>query len=254
MNYILKRNYLIKPSSVITDAVFLCQKESKKLTPFCVNFSFESLFFYDNHLTHTGRECDLYKTFSFSNTYNCFFASAKQYFGFCPFNFSIPSLQKSVTRLYGKIAACENLLHGCMGNLQPAKICYMAAWEICSLQKSITWLHGAFARCEAILHSCLVLSHHATAFYTAVWRFRTVRSYFTRLHGGFAPCESILHSCLVLSHHAKAFYTTVYLFCSIRKLPARIFTQKNCSCYSFVHLFSCLLVLYYQIRNINKKV
>ena len=144
MNYILKRDYLIKPSSVITDAVFLCQKESEKLTPFCVNFSSESLFFYDNHLTHTGRECNLHKTFSFSNTYSCFLLQLSSILDFVLLTFPFQ--------------ACKNLLHGCMGKLQPAKIYYMAVWEICSLQKSVTWLHGKFAACKNLLHGCMEAS------------------------------------------------------------------------------------------------
>ncbi len=85
------------------------------------------------------------------------------------------------------------------GNLQPAKIHYTAAWEICSLRKFITQLHGEFAACKNSLHGCMGNLQLAKIYYTAAWRLRSLRKHFTWLHEGFVAYESILHGCLEVS-------------------------------------------------------
>ena len=135
-----------------------------------VNFPSNYLAVSNNCVTHTQClsnvipcTCNLLKNFLISNTCRNIFVSARRNFVFYPFNFSIPSLRKLITQLHGKFTACKNSLHGCMGNLQPAKIHYTAAWENYILQKFITWLHGAVASSEGILHGCLPFLQHWAA-------------------------------------------------------------------------------------------
>ena len=94
-----------------------------------------------------------------------------------------------------------------MGNLQPAKIFYTAAWSLRFKRKHFTRLFGGFASSESILHGCLEVSLQAKIFYTAVWRFRFKRKHFTQLFGGFASSEGILHGCLPFCKLSKPFFT-----------------------------------------------
>ena len=147
-----------------------------------VNFPSNYLAVSNNCVTHTQClsnvipcTCNLLKNFLISNTCRNIFVSARRNFVFYPFNFSIPSLQKSITRLHGAVAPCESILHGCMEVSHRATAFYTTVWSFRIMRRRFTRLFGGFAPCESILHRCLGLSHHATAFYTAVCLFCSTR-------------------------------------------------------------------------------